>query len=248
MIENAWFEDWFDSPYYHLLYNKRDLSEAHRFIDNLLAHLVPKPNSKMLDVACGMGRHSMVLASYGHDVTGIDLSPASIQKAINSNIPGTQFFEHDMRLPFRINYFDHVFNFFTSFGYFKTDREHHNAIRTMVQALKPNGYLLIDYLNVRFSIDHLKENALEERDNISFHITKWHDDRFLFKQIQVSEKGKAQRKHLFTEKVAKFGLADFNEMLSLQNAQIISVFGDYELGPYDWKHSPRLIILARKTK
>ena len=52
-----------------------------------------------------------------------------------------------MRLPFRVNYFDLVFNFFTSFGYFETARENDNALRTLKNALRPGGRLVLDYLN-----------------------------------------------------------------------------------------------------
>ena len=60
-----------------------------------------------------------------------------------------------MRLPFRINYYDYAFNFFTSFGYFNTQREHDNAIRTIAQSLKKKGCLVMDYLNVHYAEDHM---------------------------------------------------------------------------------------------
>jgi len=76
-----WFKDWFNSHYYHLLYQNRDEQEALDFIQKLIAHLNPMPAAKMLDVACGKGRHSKALADYGFDVTGIDLSEESIAEA-----------------------------------------------------------------------------------------------------------------------------------------------------------------------
>ena len=129
---DTWFKDWFNSPYYHQLYAHRDEQEAANFIDKLVAHLQPTAGAKMLDVACGKGRHSMLLASNGFDVTGIDLSSESIAEALLSEDNHLHFYEHDMRLPFWVNYFDIAFNFFTSFGYFKTQREHDNAIRSIV--------------------------------------------------------------------------------------------------------------------
>ena len=75
MTSKNWFREWFDSPYYHLLYTNRNDEEAARFIDALLAFLKPSPGSRMLDVASGRGRHSRYLESKGFDVTGIDLFP-----------------------------------------------------------------------------------------------------------------------------------------------------------------------------
>jgi len=119
----------------------------------------------MLDAACGKGRHSKILASAGHHVTGIDISPDSIAIAKKSESENLEFYEHDMRLPFRINYFDYAFNFFTSFGYFKTRREHDDAIRTIVKSLKPGGHLVIDYLNVHYAEDHIVQTE-EKKTNI----------------------------------------------------------------------------------
>ena len=80
-MQQTWFKDWFNSPYYHQLYFNRDDREAAAFIDKLINYLKPVPGSSMLDVACGKGRHSIQLANKGFDVTGIDLSNDSINEA-----------------------------------------------------------------------------------------------------------------------------------------------------------------------
>ncbi|MFP5041805.1 class I SAM-dependent methyltransferase [Parasediminibacterium sp. JCM 36343] len=246
MIKKAWYKDWFNSPYYHLLYQNRDEGEALAFIERLIAHLQPPKNALMLDVACGKGRHSKVLADMGFDVTGIDLSEASIEEAKQDEADNLHFYQHDMRLPFRINYYDYAFNFFTSFGYFKTQREHNNAIRTIAQSIKKEGLFVIDYLNVHYVSGLLKKMHTTIVGDTHFHITKWQDEQHFFKQIQVSEGGKASQKHLYTERVAKFSLGDFTEMLAYHHVQVQEVFGDYNLGSYDIKKSPRMIIVAKK--
>ena len=248
MAAASWFKDWFSSPYYHQLYKHRDDTEAFNFINTLIKHLAPANNSTMLDVACGKGRHSIALAEMGFDVSGIDLSLPSIEEAKESEHEYLHFYQHDMRLPFWINYFDYAFNFFTSFGYFKTTREHNNAIRTIAQSLKKDGIFVIDYLNVYYAESTMQKSTTTVVDESTFHITKWHDNHHFFKQIQVTDCNNKTLKHLYTEKVAKFSLSDFNEMLSYQHLQIQEVFGDYQLGSYDIKKSPRMIILAKKVK
>ncbi len=57
-VPKQWFKDWFNSPYYHLLYSNRDEREAAAFIDKLVDYLRPAPGALMLDVACGRGRHA----------------------------------------------------------------------------------------------------------------------------------------------------------------------------------------------
>ena len=246
MTATTWFKDWFNSPYYHQLYFKRDETEAAAFINKLIDHLKPKPGAEMLDVACGKGRHSILLAGKGFTVTGIDLSEDSITEAKENESENLEFFVHDMRLPFRINYFDYVFNFFTSFGYFKTRREHDNAIRTIAQSLKPGGYFVLDYLNVHYAEDHLVHKSEKEIDDVNYYLTKWFDETHFYKKIVVEDENLEEPLE-YTEKVAKFSLGDFTEMFAYQGLQIQEVFGDYLFNGYDVKNSPRMVMIARKV-
>lgn len=246
-MDNTWYKEWFNSSYYHLLYKNRNEKEADDFISVLVNYLQPPPAAKMLDVACGKGRHSRVLADEGYNVTGIDLSENSIIEANRFAGPMLHFYVHDMRLPFWINYFDFVFNFFTSFGYFNTRREHDAAIRSMAQALNHNGTLVIDYLNVRHAEKNLVATETELRGQTTFHIKKWQTEEHFFKEITIEENGQLlPQKH--TEKVAKFTLGDFTDMLSFQGMQIKKVFGNYRLESFDIEKSPRLILLAQKDR
>ncbi len=246
-MQQQWFKDWFNTPYYHLLYFKRDEQEAANFINKLIDYLQPLPGARMLDVACGKGRHSIHLADKGFDVTGIDLSAESIQEALGSANEQLHFYQHDMRLPFWINYFDYAFNFFTSFGYFKTMREHDNAIRTIAQSLKPGAYFVMDYLNVHYAEDHLIHQSEKQIEDITFIITKWLDETHFYKKIVVEDES-LDIPLEYTEQVAKFSLGDFTEMFSYQDLQIQEVFGDYNFSPYDIKKSPRLIMIAKKIR
>jgi SAM-dependent methyltransferase len=247
MPTTEWFQHWFDTPYYHLLYFDRDHQEASAFIDRLIDFLKPAPGSSMLDVACGKGRHSQYMAQKGFDVTGIDLSYSSIDEAKKIERDNLQFFQHDMRQPFWINYFDYAFNFFTSFGYFRTRREHDAAIRTIAQSLNEKGILVIDYLNVHYAEDHFVHSFDKDIDGYNFHLTKWMDEDFFYKKIEV-EHDDFTEPHVYNEKVSKFSLGDFTDMLAYQGMQIKEVFGDYLLNPYHVRKTPRMIMLAQKIR
>ena len=246
MAQQSWYRDWFNSPYYHLLYFERNESEARAFIERLIGYLHPPQGAWMLDIACGRGRHARALADMGYDVTGIDISPAMIGEAKKLELDNLQFFVHDMRLPFRINYYDFAFNFFTSFGYFNTRREHEDALRTIANALRPEGILVIDYLNTRFVETRLVPRESREINGIQFHITRWMDESFFYKKIEVEDETLPEP-IIHTEKVSKFTLGDFTEMLAYQGLQVQEVFGDYHLGPYKLHESPRMVILAKKV-
>ncbi len=245
MTLTEWYIDWFDSPYYHKLYFERDEKEAADFIRKLVDHLQPPPGSRILDVACGRGRHSRILASMGYPVTGIDISPANIDYALAGGKDNPEFYVHDMRLPFRGNYFHYVFNFFTSFGYFKTRREHDDAIRTLAKSLKRGGIIVIDYLNVHYAEDRLLHDEVRQIDDTVYTIHRWDDAGHFYKKITVADPGlPVPVEH--TETVAKFSLGDFTEMLAYQGLQVQEVFGDYALGPYDVRKTPRMILVAQK--
>lgn len=245
--KKSWYHNWFNAPYYHLLYADRDEQEAAAFIDLLLKRLQPPAQSTMLDLACGRGRHSIHLAEHPYQVTGIDLSEESIQEARSHEHEGLSFFVHDMRLPFRSNYFDYIFNFFTSFGYFDTRAEHVKTIGSIAEGLKKDGIFIMDYLNVHYVEKTLESKTEVERDGVKFLVERWFDETHFYKTIIVDDPANLEQPLTFEEKVAKFTLDDFKAMFTASGLQIEEVYGDYSFGKYDTQNSPRLIMKARKT-
>jgi len=245
MVEKEWYKAWFSSPFYHKLYFEHDENEAQNFIIRLLEYLKAPVGSRVLDVACGRGRHSKFLAAQDLDVTGIDISFESIGYAKRFEKENLHFYQHDMRMPMWINYFDYVFNFFTSFGYFATRREHDDAIRTIAKSLKRSGTVLFDYLNVHYVEDHLVHDEIKSVDSTQYEIHRWMHDDFFYKKIIVTDHS-LESPIQFTEKVAKLSLGDFTDMLSFQGLQVLDVFGDYNLNGYHVNKTPRMIVVAKK--
>lgn len=241
---HAWYREWFDSPYYHKLYFERNDEEAAGFIARLLSVLNPRPGSKMLDVACGRGRHSRILAGYGYDVTGIDLAARSIAFARQYETEHLHFYQHDMRSIFFTNYFDMAFNFFTSFGYFRTKRENDNAIRSVRLSLKAGGIFVLDYLNVQYSLDHFVPESVKDIDGVIYHLSKWYDETHFYKRILIEDHA-LENPVVYTEKVARFTLEDFNAMFDRVGLRVGHVYGSYTMEPFDRKESPRLLLVAR---
>jgi SAM-dependent methyltransferase len=245
--QKEWFASWFDSEHYHKLYAQRDRAEAARFIDALARRLRPAAGADALDLGCGTGRHATRLASHDLNVTGLDLSKASIRIAKPFEHERLRFACHDMRRAFGEGVFDYVFNLFTSFGYFEEPSEHLTVIRNIATSLKMGGRLIIDYLNVRCAVE--RETAAEtvERNGTRFHISRWNDATHFYKRIIVDDdRLPAPREHV--ERVAKFTAHDFALMLSLYGMGIEERYGDYRLSSFDEASSPRLILVARKQR
>lgn len=246
MPQSEWFANWFNSPYYHQLYQHRDQSEATAFINTLIDYLQPPAHSSMIDIACGEGRHSFSLAKKGFEVVGIDLATASIQKAKQYKLPNLSFYVQDMRLPSFINYFDYAFNFFTSFGYFDSPRDHQAAAHQFANCLKPGGVLVIDYLNEIKSRRELVSQESVVRQERTFDLLRYVKDGYFIKEICFKDaEGKSRCYH---ERVAAFGLQDFENFFGKAGLTLQQTFGDYQLQPFDPENSPRLILIFEKQK
>lgn len=238
-----WYRSWFNSPYYHILYSNRDYYEAERFIDAMYSYLKPTKNAKALDAACGRGRHSIYLNKKGLDVTGIDLSQQSIAYAKKFENDRLHFYEHDIRNLLVTNYFDYVFNLFTSFGYFKRDSEQIKSIRSFSRSLKPGGKLIIDFLNIHKIQENLNNHEHKCIDNINFMIEKKIEAGQIIKKIMFEDSGKHYE---FKEEVKALSKEDFEKYCNLAGLTIVDYFGSYDLKPFNKDHSDRLIIIASK--
>jgi SAM-dependent methyltransferase len=188
--------------------------------------LEPEAGASVLDLGCGAGRHSVELASRGFEVTGIDLSAASICRASSTPAPNLMFLRRDMRRPFGAKAFDVVFNLFTSFGYFEGQADHLKVVRNIARALKPGGTLVLDYLNAQYAESHRVADELIERDGVMYHVTRWSDAGNLYKRIEVLD-GHEAAPLVHVERIAKFGLDDFRAMFRLCGLRMERVFGDY---------------------
>ena len=239
----SWFVNWFDSEYYHTLYKNRDEKEAQVFIDNLVHHLQIKKGSKLIDIACGKGRHATYFNSLGLDVVGVDLSPNSIASAKKNENNTLQFVVHDMLEVYQENHFDIVTNLFTSFGYFEKDEDEQKAINAMVSNLKVGGVLIIDFMNVKKVISNLVASEQKTIDDITFDIRRKMENKHIIKDIHIIE-GTIQEH--FQEKVKALTLADFSNFISSENLRIIDIFGNYKLEDFNASNSDRLIIIAKK--
>lgn len=241
-----WFESWFDTPYYHALYRRHDDGEAARFVDALIARLLPARGAAMLDLGCGTGRHARRLAALGHRVTGVDLSANSLREAKRFEGPTLRFHRRDMREPLGSDLFDYVFSFFTSFGYFEGVSDHDRVVANIAESLRPGGRLVLDYLNVRVAQDGLVPFETRVVDGVRYKITRWTDLEHFHKRIVVEDPALGRRvEHV--ERVARFWLEDFRAMFSRHGLRIVETWGDYALSRFDVRRSPRLIVLADKV-
>ena len=236
-----WYASWFDTPYYHILYQDRDHAEAHLFMDNLTQYLNLPEQGKILDLACGKGRHSIYLNSLGYDVTGVDLSENSIAYAKHYENEKLHFSVHDMCDPFN-DQFDAVFNLFTSFGYFDKSEDNLNTIKAIRDDLNASGFGVIDFMNIDFVMANLIPQDVKTIGGIDFHQKRYMKDAHLIKEIRFTDKGKD---YCFEERVKAKSLADFEDLFEQAGVYLLDVFGDYKLRKFHKETSERLIMIFK---
>ena len=242
MTEKEWFSTWFDTSYYHVLYKHRNDEEATIFIENLTKLLNLPEEANVLDLACGKGRHSLMLHKSGLNVLGVDLSKNSIKAAHENTKTGLRFSVHDMREIIPNESFAAIFNLFTSFGYFDSSAENERVIQAVHAMLDEKGIFVIDFMNARKIINNLVLSEEKITDDIHFSIRRKWDKEHIYKFIDVVE---GMESHSFMERVQSLFLVDFKNLL---NGKFIikNVFGDYQLNSFDEEESDRLIIIAER--
>lgn len=236
-----WYASWFDTPYYHILYKDRDYAEAQVFMDNLTNYLNIPEKGKILDLACGKGRHSIYLNSLGFNVTGIDLSEQSIAHAKQFENETLKFDVHDMSKPYP-DTFDAVFNLFTSFGYFEDESCNLSTIASIRDVLSDFGFGVIDFMNVNYVIDNLVPEDVKTVEGIDFHQKRSHKDGYIIKDISFEADGESFQ---FQERVKAFTLEDFEALFEKAGVHLLDVFGDYKLRKYHPQTSERLIMIFK---
>jgi SAM-dependent methyltransferase len=242
---SKWYESWFDSPYYHILYNNRNHKEAAHFINKLCDFLPLNADDQVVDMACGKGRHARIFADKRYDTIGLDLSPESIAEAKKYEKCNLHFFEHNMlNSPAGVFQNAHlVCNLFTSFGYFDTLERHEMVIKNFAQCIRSKGYFVFDFMNAHLVKNNIIEKEEIVKEGIHFKISRSVEGAKIKKNISFNDQG---HQFDFQEEVFGLELLDFKKMFESNDLEIVQTFGDYDLNPFDLQSSTRLILIAQK--
>ena len=237
-----WYKDWFGEEYLEL-YSHRGESEAEEHVVFVERHLGgPRPGA-VLDLACGAGRHTAALRQRGYRTLGLDLSLTLLARMLARGLPRVA---GDMRrLPFTDCSFDWVLNFFTSFGYFASERENFRVLEEIVRILTPGGRFLIDLMNPGPALANIEPRETRELDGGRAEIERWYDATTyrMNKRIVVTAPGEPPR--TFFESVRIYQPEEVTIGLRWAGLEVSSLFGNFHGDPYE-RDSERLIILGFK--
>lgn len=237
-----WYKAWFNSPYYHLLYNNRNEAEAKAFISKLVDEIKPQKDDHILDLACGKGRHAVYLNSLGFKVTGVDLSENSIEYAALESNETLKFLVGDMRKVLEKDGFTHVFSLFTSFGYFD-DAGNQEVLLSIYEDLKPGGTLVLDFLNPDLVVKNLIPSEQIEKQGVVFHIQRKIENGKVLKTIEIHD---GSQKEVYNESVRLITYETFINWFKTSGFTFKKCWGNYQLEAFEPDRSPRMIFLLSK--
>jgi SAM-dependent methyltransferase len=240
----SWYEGWFGSDAYDLVYDHRDEAEAEKLVDLVEREIDPASDAHIVDVGCGRGRHARIFARRGYRVTGVDLSEEAITEArerTRSELDVT-FVQGDMRDPACEGCADGVVNLFTTFGYFEKDAENQRALAAMTAALRPGGWFLQDFLNTPQVINTLQPADTYTVNGVTIQQRRWVEDGRINKRITIDHD---ERTETYRESVRLFTLDDLTTMYENSGLELVATYGDYDGSPHT-NDSPRLLLYARK--
>lgn len=245
-MKSEWFKDWFNTQEYINLYKHRNEDEAEQHIKLILDNVETFAGYRVLDMACGAGRHSILLAKKGLIVTAVDLSDNLLsiaKKTADEENLKIEFVKSDIR-EFNTNLdFDLVVNLFTSFGYFESDEENYSVLRKAYDLTLPGGYFVLDFFNSSYLTNNLIKFSEEKLDDAIIHQHREIKNNRINKKIVITKNGQIKS---FLESVRMFTKDELEYSLTKIGFDIHKTFGDFLGNEFDNIISPRLILICKK--
>lgn len=233
-----WFEEWFGEEYLRL-YPHRNDEDADRLVQLIVTTIELDKGARVLDVACGAGRHARAFRDRRLVTVGLDLSRHLLARA--RDVAAVPLVRADMReLPIRPRSVDLTVNLFTSFGYFDSDLDHLRALRQMLATIRPGGWFVLDYFNADWVKSTLVASEITELAGTPVRVERWlHDGgRFVMKTIVVPD-GRQ-----FVERVRLYDRHELVGMVTAAGGRTKHQFGSYAGDPPS-DQAPRVILMVQ---
>jgi SAM-dependent methyltransferase len=232
-----WFEEWFGEEYLRL-YPHRNEADAERLVALIGRTIGGARPGRVLDIACGAGRHARAFEALGYSVIGLDLSRILLTRA--REVSRAPLVQGDIRwLPFRPGSADLTVNLFTSFGYFEADHDHQRALDEMLATVRPGGWFVLDFLNATWVRRTLVPTDTLSLDGTSVAVERRLEegDRFVVKTITVPGGRR------FRERVRLYERAELVRMVESARGRVRAQFGTYD-GEPPADDRPRVVLFA----
>lgn len=243
-----WYKEFFSKYYLQFFGRKKTLLKTKKEVKFICHILNLRKGAKILDLACGVGRHAIELAKKGFEVTGLDFNKKFLnlaQKSAKKNKVSLRLIQSDMRfIPYK-NEFDAVINMFSSFGYFEKEKDNLKVLRAVSKTLKPGGIFLLDLPNKKWVLT--KVNKKTERKINNFYILEERSfdnkKKVYFNNITIITPDKEIERTYTLMRL--YDLSEIKRKLNKFGFKILKIYGDYKGGKFNQTVSTRMITVAQ---
>ena len=249
-IPTNWYTEFFNEDYPKIYSERLSQDATEREAAFVVRALGLREGDRVLDLACGHGRHAVALAQRGMVVTGQDLNEDYLrtaeEDAARSGVE-VETVHGDMRdIPFT-NEFDAVINMFTAFGYFDSEDEDVRVLKAVASSLKRQGQLLLDTINREWVLANYVQNDWRADDDGNTFLEHREFDlvtsrnRVTFSIITADGTRRDSPGH----DVRLYTLTELVRLLDAAGLRPSAAYGDYDGAPYAI-NTPRMILVATK--
>ena len=248
---STWYVDFFRDDYLDVYNHLFSAERAEREVAFAEQALGLKPGARILDLCCGQGRHSVLLARRGFQVTGLDLNSAYLdlaqQAARRANVT-LETVAADMRqIPFQ-DHFDAIVNMYSSFGYLESEADDLRVLESAARAIRPAGRLMLDMLNREWAVANYIQNDWHSGGDGTLYLERRDLDlassRMHVKFTIVGPHG--GRRESIGHHIRLYTLTETTRLLQQVGLNVTGVFGGFDAEPYAID-TRRMIVLAQKA-
>jgi organic hydroperoxide reductase OsmC/OhrA/SAM-dependent methyltransferase len=230
--EDHWTGEFFDETFWAFAKPVYSAQQTRREVDFLIQVTKARSGWRCLDLACGRGRHDVLLAQAGLAVTAVDINRRSIdiatavaaQEEVN-----VEFVHADMReFVIQPRAYDLIVVLQNSFGFF-TDVENYELLCRARRGLRPGGYLYLDIANWDYLRPRLTPRTWHRRDGGLFLLEQQYDyvSGVMTESLQMYDR-EAVRRPPRVSHLRMYGTGDSLSLFRLAGLDGIRAFGSFE--------------------
>ncbi len=243
-----WYEeDSFWETVAPVLFSERRWSDAPTEVQHVVSLLGISPGARVLDLCCGVGRHSLELARRGFHVTGVDKTAVYLESArrqAKAEGLDVEFVQDDMRAFCSPDAFDAAINLFTSFGYFEDPEDDRRVVMNVYRSLRSDGAFLMDLMGKEVVARVFQERGWREEDGIILLEERkvsnnwgWIENRWVI--VKDGEKREVKIS------LRLYSAVELSALLRECGFDTVDVYGDVKGAPYDHM-AKRLVAVAHR--
>jgi SAM-dependent methyltransferase len=244
-----WYaDDSFWETFQGYMFDSRRLALTGAEVDQMSSLLGLQSGAAVLDLCCGIGRHSIEFARRGFKVTGVDRTLPYLDQARSGASKENlkiEFVQADMREFSRPAAFDGAINFFTAFGYFDDPADDAKVARNLFDSLKPGGRLIVDVVGKEILAGRFRERDWSRRDDGTIMLEErrvldgWKRLESRWIRIRGNERREA------TLILRLYSGAELESVLRAAGFREVSLYGSLSAKAYD-QNAERLVAVASK--